>query len=112
MGVPTFVVTHAVPQEWIYAGSPFAFVTDGVESAMRQAKALAGEKDVAVIAASIVQQCIGAGLLDEIVVNLVPVLLGDGVRLFEHLGNTPIELESTGIIEAPSVSHLKFRVVK
>jgi hypothetical protein len=59
-----------------------------------------------------VQQCIGAGLLDEIVVNLVPILLGDGVRLFEHLGNTPIELQSTGVIEAPCVSHLKFRVGK
>jgi dihydrofolate reductase len=112
LGLPTFVVTHTVPQEWVYAGSPFEFVTDGVESAVQQAKAVAGEKDVAVMAASIVQQCIGAGLLDEIVVNLVPVLLGDGVRLFEHLGATPIELQSTGVIEAPGVSHLKFRVVK
>ena len=112
MGLPTFVLTHTVPQELVYAGSPFEFVTDGVESAVRQAKAVAGEKDVAVMAASIVQQCIGAGLLDEIVVNLVPVLLGDGVRLFEHLGATPIELQSMGVIEAPGVSHLKFRVVK
>ena len=71
LGVPTFVVTHTVPQDWVYAGSPFEFVTDGVESAVRQAKAVAGEKDVAVMAASIVQQCIGAGLLDEIVVNLI-----------------------------------------
>ena len=110
--IPTFVVTHTVPQEWVHAGSPFEFVTDGVESAVRHAKAVAGEKNVAVMAASIVQQCIGAGLLDEIVVNLVPVLLGDGVRLFEHLGATPIELQSTGVIEAPGVSHLKFRVVK
>src|ERR671933_2234137 len=101
LGVPTFVVTHTVPQEWVYEGSPFTFVTDGVESAVRQAKAVAGEKDVAVMAASVVQQCIGAGLLDEIGVNLVPVLLGDGVRLFEHLGTTPIELQSTGVIEAP-----------
>jgi dihydrofolate reductase len=112
LGVPTFVVTHTVPQEWVYAGSPFEFVTDGVESAVRQAKAVAGEKDVAVMAATIVQQCIGAGLLDEIVVNLVPVLLGEGVRLFEHLGTTPIELQSTGVIETPGVTHLKFRVVK
>ena len=106
------MVTHTVPQEWVYAGSPFAFVTDGVESAVRQAKAAAGEKDVAVMAASIVQQCIGAGLLDDIAVNLVPVLLGEGVRLFEHLGTAPIELESTGVIETPGVTHLKFRVVK
>jgi dihydrofolate reductase len=83
-----------------------------VESAVRQAKAVAAEKDVAVMAASIVQQCIGAGLLDDIAVNLVPVLLGEGVRLFEHLGTAPIELESTGVIETPGVTHLKFRVVK
>jgi len=112
LGVPTFVATHNVPQEWVYEGSPFTFVTNGVESAVDRAREVAGEKDVAVMAASIVQQCIGAGLLDEIVVNLVPVLLGDGVRLFEHLGATPIELQSTGVIEAPGVSHLKFRVVK
>ena len=63
LGVPTFVVTHTVPQEWVYEGSPFTFVTDGVESAVEQAKAVAGDKDVAVGAASIVQQCIRAGLL-------------------------------------------------
>jgi dihydrofolate reductase len=111
LGVPTFVVTHTVPQEWVYEGSPFAFVTDGVESAVGQAKAVAGDKDVAVGAASIVQQCIRAGLLDEIHVDLVPVLLGGGVRLFEHLGSTPIGLERTRVIEAPSVTHLTFRVV-
>ena len=110
--MPTFVATHNVPQEWVYEGSPFTFVTNGVESAVDRAREVAGEKDVAVMAASIVQQCIGAGLLDEIVVNLVPVLLGDGIRLFEYLGATPIELQSTGVIEAPGVSHLKFRVVK
>jgi hypothetical protein len=59
-------VTHSVPQEWVYEGSPFTFVTDGVQSAIEQAKAVAGDKDVAVGAASIVQQCIKAGTLDEI----------------------------------------------
>jgi dihydrofolate reductase len=112
LGVPTFVVTHTVPQEWVYEGSPFTFVTDGVESAVEQAKALAGDKDVAVGAASIAQQCIRAGLLDEIHIDLVPLLLGSGVRLFEHLGTEPIELESTRVIEAPGVTHLTFRVVE
>ena len=112
LGVPTFVLTHTVPQEWVYEGSPFTFVTDGIESAVEQAKALAGEKDVAVGAASIVQQCIRAGLLDEIHIDLVPVLLVGGVRLFDHLGRTPIELKSTRVIEAPSVTHLTFRVLK
>ena len=112
LGVPTFVVTHTVPQEWVYEGSPFTFVTDGLESAVEQTKAVAVDKDVAVGAASIAQQCIRAGLLDEIHVDLVPVLLGDGVRLFEHLGVGPIELEGPRVIEAPGVTHLTFRVVK
>ncbi|MCA1705832.1 MAG: dihydrofolate reductase family protein [Actinobacteria bacterium] len=112
LGVPTFVVTHTVPEEWVYEGSPFTFVTDGVESAVEQARAVAEDKNVAVGAASIAQQCIRAGLLDEIHVDLVPVLLGGGVRLFEHLGTEPIELESTRVIEASGVTHLTFRVVK
>jgi dihydrofolate reductase len=112
LGVPTFVLTHTVPQEWVYEGSPFTFVTDGIQSALEQAKAVAGDKDVAVGAASIVQQCIRAGLLEEIHVDLVPVLLGDGVRLFDHLDTEPIELESTRVIEAPGITHLTFRVVK
>lgn len=73
---------------------------------------MAGEKDVAVGAASIAQQCIRAGLLDEVHINLVPVLLGGGVRLFEHLGTTPIELENTRVVEAPGVTHLGFRVLR
>ena len=112
LSVPTFVVTHTVPQEWAYEGSPFTFVTDGVESAVEQAKALAGDKDIAVGAASIAQQCIRAGLLDEIHIDLVPVLLGNGVRLFDHLDTEPIELERTRVIDAPGVTHLTFRVVK
>lgn len=112
LGVPTFIVTHDVPEEWVYEGSPYTFVTDGVESAVGRAKEAAGGKDVAVGAASIMQQCIEAGLLDEVHVNLVPVLLGGGVRLFEHLGNAPIELETPRVIEAPGVTHLTFRVVK
>ena len=108
LGVPTFVLSHTVPQDWVYEGSPFTFVTEGVESAIEPAKAVAGEKDVAVGAASIVQQCIRAGLLDVIHIDLVPVLLGGGVRLFEHLGGGPIELERTSVIEAPGGTHVTF----
>ena len=111
-GGPYFVVTHTVPQEWVKAGSPFTFVTDGVESAIRQAKKHAGDKNVAVSSANIMQQCLKAELLDEIQIDLVPVLLGDGVRLFDHLGIAPIQLECTRVIEAPGVTHLRFRVVK
>jgi dihydrofolate reductase len=112
LGVPTFVVNHSVPEEWIYEGSPYTFVTDDVERAVELAKEVAGDRDVAVGAASIAQQCIRAGLLDEVHVNLAPVLLGGGVRLFEHLGTMPIDLESTRVIEATCVAHLTFRVVK
>ena len=111
LGVPVFVVTHSVPQEWVYEGSPFTFVTDGLESAVAKAKAVAGDKDVGVIGANLVQQCIRSGLLDEIHLDLVPVLLGDGVRLFDQT-TAPIELKSTRVIEGAGVTHLTFRVVK
>ena len=112
LDVTVFVVTHSVPQGWANDGSPFTFVTDGVESAVAQAKRAAGDKNVGVGAASIVQQCLRAGLLDEIQLDLVPVLLGAGVRLFENLGAEPVELERTSVVEAPGVTHLRFRVVK
>jgi dihydrofolate reductase len=112
LDVPVFVVSHTVLQEWVYEGSPFTFVTDGLQSALEQAKAVAGDKDVGVVGASLVQQCIRAGVLDEIHVDLVPVLLGDGVRLLDHLGAEPLELESTRVIEGAGVTHLTFRVVK
>jgi dihydrofolate reductase len=109
---PCFIVTHTVPQEWVKEGSPFIFVTDGIESAIRQAKKAAGDKNVAICTASILQQCLKAGLVDEISINLVPILLGNGVRLFDNLGTRPIELESIQAIEAPGVTHLGFRVRK
>jgi dihydrofolate reductase len=112
LDVPVFVVSHTAPQEWVYEGSPYRFVTGGLESALEQAKAIAGDKDVGVVGASLVQQCIRAGVLDEIHVDLVPILLGDGVRLLEHLGTELIELESTRVIEGSGVTHLTFRVVK
>lgn len=112
MGVPSFIVTHSVPEAWDRPDSPFVFVTDGVESAIRQAKAAAGDKPVGVAGADIAQQCLNLGLLDEVQIHLAPVLLGEGVRLFDNLDNTPIKLERTRIVEAPGVTHLWFRVVK
>lgn len=112
LNVPMFIVTHNVPQEWVKEGSPFTFVTDGVESAIKQAQAIAGEKSIGVAGANIMQQCLKLGLLDEIGVDLVPVLLGSGVRTFEHLGIEPIELEKISVTEAPGVTHLRFRVIK
>jgi dihydrofolate reductase len=109
---PHFVVTHTVPQEWVKPGLPFTFVTDGVESAVRQAKKVAGDKNVDVIGASIAQQCLKAGLLDEIQIDLAPVLLGGGVRLFDHLDSGPIELEPLAVVQGLDVTHLRYRVVK
>jgi len=111
-GSPCFVMTHHPPQEWIKEGSPFVFVTDGVESAVAQAKKAVGDKDVGISSASIAQQALKAGLLDEIHIDVVPYLLGGGVRLFDNLGDTPIELEVIKVIDAPGVTHLGYHIVK
>lgn len=108
---PHFVVTHTVPQEWVKPGLPFTFITDGVESAIEQAKNAAGGKNVDIIGASIAQQCLRLELLDEIQIDLAPVLLGAGVRLFDHLGG-PIELETLAVVDGVDVTHLRYRVVK
>lgn len=107
-----FVVTHTVPQEWVKPGSPFTFVTDGIESAVEKAKQAAGGKNVDLMGASIVQQCIKAGLLDEIQIDLASVLLGGGVSMFDYLGIGPIDLERIKVVEGVDVTHLLFRVVK
>jgi dihydrofolate reductase len=92
--------------------APFTFVTGGVEAAIERTKAAAGDKKVSVAGADVPQQAIRTGLLDEIQIHLVPVLLGAGTRLFDHLGAEPIELERTRVVESPvSVTHLSFRVV-
>ncbi|HEX6305396.1 MAG TPA: dihydrofolate reductase family protein, partial [Anaerolineales bacterium] len=94
-------------------GTTFSFVTDGIESALSQAKAAAGDKDVMVAGgANTVQQYLKAGVLDEINVHLIPVLLGNGTRLFEDLGAELMELEMVSVIEALEVTHLRFRVVR
>jgi len=111
---PCFVVSKdAQPTITKEGGTSYTFVTDGIESAVAQAKAAASGKDVMVMGgASTAQQCLRAGLLDEIQIHLAPVLLGDGTRLFDHLGTERIELERTRVIEAPDVTHLHFRVVR
>ncbi len=111
-GSPAFIVTHNIPQEWVKEGSPFTFVTDGVESAIRQAKKAAGDKDVVICTPSILQQALKAGLVDEIHVDVAPMLLGGGVSLFDHLGTGPINLECIRVLKTPHVTHLGFRVLK
>ena len=90
----------------------FYFVTDGIESAIAKAQELAGEKNVALHGASSVQQALKAGLLDEFHMSLAHVLLGEGVRLFDHLGSKVIHLEHIRTVESPGATHLSFRVVK
>ena len=93
-------------------GTTFTFVTDGIESALEQARAAAGDKDVTVAGgADVVQQYLAAGLFDEIQLHVAPVLLGDGVRLFDGVvPDAPRALERTEVVEAPSgVTHVKYR---
>ncbi|MEO8610367.1 MAG: dihydrofolate reductase family protein [Chloroflexota bacterium] len=112
-GGPCFIMTHHPPQEWIKPDSPFTFVTDGVESAVAQAKQAAGDKNVSISSASIAQQSIQVGLLDEIVLSVTPVLLNGGVRLFENLGGLrAITLEPIYAVMGKGVTHLKYRIVK
>lgn len=111
-GSPAFVVTHAAPSEWVYPGSPFTFVTDGVESAVRQARAAAGARDVVLCTATILQQCLNAGLVDEIDIDIVPILMGRGVRLFDHVNIAPVDLEILRVIATPLVTHISYRIVK
>jgi dihydrofolate reductase len=107
---PIFVVTHQAPThgEW----SPrVSFVTEGVERALELAQEAAGDLTVSVSGADIAQQLLRMGKLDEIQVSVVPLLLGAGVRLFDHLGSDPIVLEQTRVIESEGVTHLRYRVV-
>jgi dihydrofolate reductase len=108
--VPAFVVTHEVPDGWPRPGSTVQFVTDGIESAVAQAKAAAGQKSVGVHGAQTIQQILNAGLLDEIHVDLAAVLLGSGVRLFDHLANAPVVLGNPSVIAGAGVTHLRYPV--
>jgi dihydrofolate reductase len=108
-----FVLAHDVPEKVAKGEKTFTFVPNGIESALEQAKTTAGGRNVVVGGgASIAQQCIRAGLTDEIQIHLVPVLLDEGIRLFEHIGTEQIELERTRAIESLFATHLSFRVVK
>jgi dihydrofolate reductase len=109
--VPVFVVTHHPREPLVLGETTFNFVTDGVESAVAQAKEAAGEQDVSLAGgAAVAQQALAAGLVDEIELSLVPILLGDGERLLENLGDADLKLEQLSAVEAPGVTHLTYRV--
>ncbi|MFQ6393972.1 dihydrofolate reductase family protein [Nocardia sp. KC 131] len=113
-GLPVFVVTHRVPtsQEWNHPDAPFTFVTDGVASAIAQAKAAAGDKDVVIASPNIAQQALDAGLLDVITVDLVPYLLGSGTPYFEKLASSPVRLDNPVIRPGNRATHLSYRVLR
>jgi dihydrofolate reductase len=109
---PVFVLTHEVREPVTKGKTAFTFVGDGIERALEQAKVAAGDKNIGVMGANVGQQFIRAGLLDEIYIHLVPVFLGGGIRLFDHVTAAPFEFEPIGVIEAPGVTHLRFRAVR
>jgi dihydrofolate reductase len=108
-----FVLTHH-PRDPVEmkGGTTFHFVTDGIESALEQAREAAGGRDVGLWGgAQVVNQYLAAGLLDELELHVVPVLLGDGARLFDGLGDAEVQLEQVRVVEAPGVTHLKYKLV-
>ena len=110
--MPVFVVTHYAREPLRLSDTTFRFVTDGVESALAQAREAAGDKDVFVGGgADIINQFLAASLLDELELHIVPILLGGGERLFEGVG-PDVRLEQVRAIEAPGVTHLTYRVVR
>jgi dihydrofolate reductase len=109
---PAFVLTHQVPDGWPRPNSTVHFVTDGLESAVKQAKAAAGGKSVGVHGADTIQQLLNAGLLDEISVDIAAVFLGSGVRLFDQLAGTPAFLGNPTVIQGVGVTHLRYPVRK
>ena len=110
--MPVFVVTHR-PHEVVVKGeTTFTFVTEGIEHAIEQAIVAAGDKLVHIMGgASIIQQALAAGLVDELFLHFAPVILNSGTRLFEHLGG-PIQLERAEVIESRHATHLRYRILK
>ncbi len=109
---PSFVLTHKGREKLIKKSGTFTFVTDGIKSALQQAQAVSGNKDIRLMGADIAQQFFSAGLIDEIQINHVPILLGDGVRLFEQMGIKNSQLEKDRVLDSPRATHIRYRVVK
>jgi len=109
-GLPIFVPSHRPPGPAARWGYPLVtYVTDGIESAMAQAKAAAGDRDVQVRGAYTAQRALEAGVLDEVQIHQIPVLLGQGRRLFDALPSL-IELEIVRVIDTPEATHIRYRV--
>jgi len=112
-GVPLFVLAHSIPDSVPQGETAFTFVSDGIEVAIREAKKAAGGKDVYVLGgAAVAQQCLRASLLDEINVHIAPVLLTQGIRLFDSIGSDCIRLELSRSLEVQGTTHLRYRVIR
>jgi dihydrofolate reductase len=110
-GIPVFVLTHHEREPLTLGGTTFNFVTDGIESALTQAKAAAGDQDVAIGGgAEVARQYLSAGLIDQMQLNVVPILLGAGTRLFEDGAGAGLDLEPILVAGTPEVTHLRYRV--
>jgi dihydrofolate reductase len=107
---PMVVVTHDPPDDHPRDGVPITFVSDGIERAVAEAKALAGDRVVSVAGAATARECLAAGLLDEIVVNLVPLVMGEGIPFFAGTRGAPYRLENPEVIAGDRVTHLRYRV--
>lgn len=109
--LPVFVVTHQAPED-VPKGGVYTFVTDGIESALRQARQAAAGKNILLQSPDIGCQFIRAGLVDQIGVHLVPVLFGGGLRFFDHIGDDHIQLEVVSVVVTPKATHLLYNIVK
>jgi dihydrofolate reductase len=111
MDVTTVVLTHRLPQDRPAQDENFVFVTEGIEAAVAKAREIAGDKNVGVNGGQMARQCLDAGLLDEVHVDLVPVLLGGGTPFFSELGTKPVQLEGpTSVVEGTGVTHIAYAV--
>jgi dihydrofolate reductase len=111
--VPVFVLCHEPRKSFTKAsGTTFTFVSDGIVSALDKAKAAAGNKDVLLMGANTAQQYLTAGLADELLIHLVPVLLGGGLRVFDRLGPGYVQLEKASVVDSNGVTHLRYRIPK
>lgn len=110
--IPVVVLTHVPPAHPPQGRSQLVFVSEGIESAVARARTLAGDRDVGIGGASVAQQALRAGLVDELYLHVAPILLGEGVRLFERLGSREIHLRRLSTLEAPHATHFRYQVLR
>jgi dihydrofolate reductase len=109
--MPVFVLTHHEREPLVLGGTTFTFVTDGIESALEQARSAAGDEDITIAGgAEVARQYLAAGLIDQMQLDIAPILLGGGTRLFEDGAGAGLDLEPILVVETPEVTHVRYRV--